>query len=164
MSDRKALEALVTLNTCPTCGKRRDDLSRPCLACAAPGLPEHRHVPPDETVREEDLEPYVALRYIARLFKVLAVLIVVMLIGEITLGVIIDGRSAVTTLLGEATRLLVMAGMLWAAGDIALLLVDAGHDVRVSRILLGRINARIETLPALPPPPVREEEPVGAGR
>ena len=51
---------------------------------------EHRQTPPDETVREEDLEPYVALRYIARLFKVLAALIVVMLLGEVALGVIID--------------------------------------------------------------------------
>jgi hypothetical protein len=121
-------------------------------------------------VREEDLEPYVALRYIARLFKVLAALIVVMMLGEVALGVMIDGRSSVTTLLGEATRLLVMAGMLWAAGDIAVLLVDAGHDLRVTRILLGRISARLDAGPplpapgALPAPPVVREEPVGARR
>ena len=130
---------------------------------------EHRHTPPDETVREEDLEPYVALRYIARLFKVLAALIVVMLLGEVALGVMIDGRSSLTTLLGEATRLLVMAGMLWAAGDIAVLLVDAGHDLRVTRILLGRIAARVEAepapaLPTAPSAPVHEEETVGAPR
>jgi hypothetical protein len=132
---------------------------------------EHRHTPPDETVREEDLEPYVALRYIARLFKVLAALIVVMLVGEVALGVMIDGRSSLTTLLGEATRLLVMAGMLWAAGDIAVLLVDAGHDLRVTRILLGRIAARQEGValpgagePAAAPAPASVEEPVGAGR
>ena len=129
---------------------------------------EHRQTPPDETVREEDLEPYVALRYIARLFKVLAALIVVMLVGEVALGVMIDGRSSLTTLLGEATRLLVMAGMLWAAGDIALLLVDAGHDLRVTRILLGRIAKRVEAVPApaaaAPAAAVDEEEPVGAGR
>ena len=133
---------------------------------------EHRHTPPDETVREEDLEPYVALRYIARLFKVLAALIVVMLLGEVVLGVMIDGRSSLTTLLGEATRLLVMAGMLWAAGDIAVLLVDAGHDLRVTRILLGRIAKRLEgaALPGAPgapalepaPAPAGDEEPVGA--
>jgi hypothetical protein len=130
---------------------------------------EHRQTPPDETVREEDLEPYVALRYIARLFKVLAVLIVVMLLGEVALGVMIDGRSSLTTLLGEATRLLVMAGMLWAAGDIAVLLVDAGHDLRVTRILLGRIAKRLEAAP-LPgaasapalPAATAEEEPVAA--
>ena len=130
---------------------------------------EHRQTPPDETVREEDLEPYVALRYIARLFKVLAALIVVMLLGEVALGVMIDGRSSLATLLGEATRLLVMAGMLWAAGDIAVLLVDAGHDIRVTRILLGRIAAKVEGAPRgtavlgeAAAPVVAEEEPVGA--
>jgi hypothetical protein len=49
----------------------------------------------------------------------------------------------VVTLLGEGTRLLVMAGLLWAGGDLALLLIDAGHDLRVARILLGRINAQM---------------------
>jgi hypothetical protein len=94
-------------------------------------------------VRTADLEPYVALRYIAKLFKVLAALIMIMLLGEVVLGLVIDGRASVTTLLGEATRLLVLAGMLWAAGDIAVLMVDAGHDLRVARILLGRINAQM---------------------
>jgi glucose uptake protein GlcU len=94
-------------------------------------------------VRTADLEPYVALRYIAKLFKVLAGMIMIMLVGEVVLGLVIDGRASVTTLLGEATRLLVLAGMLWAAGDIAVLLVEAGHDLRVVRILLGRINAQM---------------------
>jgi hypothetical protein len=56
--------------------------------------------------------------------------------------------------------------MLWAAGDIAVLLVDAGHDLRVTRILLGRISARLDAGPPLPAPsrsaPVAAEEPVGA--
>jgi len=111
-------------------------------------LSENRALAADENVREEDLEPYVALRYIARLFKVLAALILIMLAGEVVLGMLIDGRASITTLLGEATRLLVMAGLLWAAGDIAVLLVDAGHDIRVTRILLGRIHARLEPLTA----------------
>ena len=156
----------MTHSTCPQCGARRDDLSRTCAACGAPPVAEHRHVPTEDHVRDEDLEPYVALRYIARLFKVLAILIVVMLLGEVALGVMIDGRASVTTLLGEATRLLVLAGMLWAAGDIAVLLVDAGHDLRVTRILLGRINARLEGAPLPPasatPRPAPEEVPVGA--
>jgi hypothetical protein len=113
---------------------------------------DHRTLVADD-VREEDLEPYVALRYIARLFKILATLILIMLAGEVVLGIMIDGRASITTLLGEATRLLVMAGLLWAAGDIALLLVDAGHDVRVSRILLGRIHARLG-----PPLPAAAED------
>ena len=95
----------------------------------------------DNEVRTEDLEPYVALRYIARLFKVLAVLMLIMLIGEVVTGIVASGVQALMTLLGEATRLLVLAGLLWAGGDITVLLIDAGHDLRVARILLGRINA-----------------------
>lgn len=124
-------------------------------------LSENRALAADENVREEDLEPYVALRYIARLFKVLAALILIMLAGEVVLGMLIDGRASITTLLGEATRLLVMAGLLWAAGDIAVLLVDAGHDIRVTRILLGRIHSRLEPPATTPAPaePASEPEP-----
>ena len=73
----------------------------------------------------------------------LAVLMGLMLVGEVVTGLVLDGRSALPTLLGEATRLLVLGGLLWAGGDIALLLIDAGHDLRVARILLGRINAEM---------------------
>lgn len=97
-----------------------------------------------EEVRDEDLEPYVTLRYIARLFKILAILMVVMLVGEVVTGLMADGRSALMTLIGEATKLLVVAGLMWGGGDITILLVDAGHDLRVARILLGRINKSLQ--------------------
>ena len=48
------------------------------------------------------------------------------------------------TLIGEATKLLVIAGLMWAGGDITILLIDAGHDLRVARILLGRINKSLQ--------------------
>jgi hypothetical protein len=131
----------VTESVCPECGTKRDDFDKVCPACGAP--PGPRREPGLEGVRTTDLEPYVTLRYIAKLFKVLAVLIALMMIGEVITGLLIDGRSAVMTLLGESTRLLVLAGMLWAGGDFALLLIDAGHDIRVARILLGRINAEV---------------------
>jgi len=94
-------------------------------------------------VRDEDLEPYVTLRYIARLFKILAILMVVMLIGEVITGLVTEGTGALMTLIGEATKLLVIAGLMWGGGDITILLVDAGHDLRVARILLGRIHATL---------------------
>jgi hypothetical protein len=97
----------------------------------------------EEEVRTDDLEPYVTLRYIARLFKILAVLMAVMLIGEVVTGLVTEGQGALLTLLGEATRLLVLAGLMWAGGDITMLLIDAGHDLRVVRILLGRLNNEI---------------------
>ena len=112
----------MTEPTCPECGSERKDFTRVCPACGAP--PVDSRLVSASSVRTADLEPYVALRYIAKLFKVLAALIMIML-------------------LGEATRLLVLAGMLWAAGDIAVLMVDVGHDLRVARILLGRINAQM---------------------
>ena len=100
-----------------------------------------------EEVRDEDLEPYVTLRYIARLFKILAILMVVMLIGEVITGFVTEGTAALMTLIGEATKLLVIAGLMWGGGDITVLLIDAGHDLRVARILLGRINASMKNEP-----------------
>jgi hypothetical protein len=97
----------------------------------------------DEEVRDEDLQPYITLRYIARLFKILAILMMVMLVGEVITGLVTEGTAALMTLIGEATKLLVIAGLMWAGGDITVLLIDAGHDLRVARILLGRINTAL---------------------
>jgi hypothetical protein len=41
-------------------------------------------------------------------------------------------------LLGEASRLIVLAGALWGVGDLAILMVDVGHDVRAVRVYLSR--------------------------
>ena len=126
---------------CPECDGLRTDRSKSCPACGAPPIREGAELRAhEEEVRGEDLEPYVTLRYIARLFKVLAALMVVMLVGEVVTGLVTEGQSALLTLLGEATRLLVLAGLMWGGGDITVLLIDAGHDLRVARILLGRIN------------------------
>ena len=128
---------------CPECGADRPDPSRVCQQCGAAPLRDDEKRGHEEEVRDQDLEPYVTLRYIARLFKVLAVLMVVMLIGEVVTGLATSGVAALMTLLGEATRFLVLAGLMWAGGDITVLLIDAGHDLRVARILLGRINAAL---------------------
>lgn len=132
---------------CPDCGSPRPDWSKVCPACGAPPESDTRLREAQQGVRVTDLEPYITLRYIARLFKVLAVLILIMLLGEVVTGLLIDGTAALVTLIGEGTRLLVMAGLLWAGGDLALLLIDAGHDLRVARILLGRINAVLHDRP-----------------
>jgi hypothetical protein len=135
----------VTESLCPDCGSPRPDWTKVCPACGAPPEAEHRQGGGEtpEGVRAADLEPYITLRYIARLFKVLAGLIIVMLLGEVVTGLVIDGTAALVTLIGEGTRLLVMAGLLWAGGDLTLLIIDAGHDLRVARILLGRINTQL---------------------
>jgi hypothetical protein len=122
----------------------REDLSKVCPNCGAPPITEHRLEKVSERpVRTADLEPYVALRYIARLFKVLAALIIIMTVGEVVTGLVMHGRAAIPDLVGEVTRLLVIAGLMWAGGDITLLAIDMGHDIRVSRIRLGRMNAEL---------------------
>ena len=137
----EAVAKTSTIATCPECGAARPDPSRVCPACGAPPMRADDKRAAENEVRTEDLEPYVALRYIARLFKVLAVLLLIMMLGEVVTGLVTSGVTAFMTLLGEVTRLLVLAGLLWAGGDITILIIDAGHDLRVARILLGRINA-----------------------
>lgn len=134
---------MVEEQKCPECGSKRPNLSVVCPACGAPPLRPGEQRAQEEEVRNEDLEPYVTLRYIARLFKVLAILLVIMMVAEVIAGLVTDATGALPTLIAEATRLLVLAGLMWAAGDIAVLLIDLGHDIRVSRILLGRINAEM---------------------
>src|SRR5918998_4619380 len=89
-------------------------------------------------VRASDIEPYTGLRYLSKLFRVMAVIIVLLLVAEVVTGLSTIGSAAIPTLLGEGSRLLVLAGLLWGAGDMAILLIDMGHDIRATRILLGR--------------------------
>ena len=139
---------------------------------ATPMRRERRHeeprqpAPPGTRVRAADLEPHAGLRYIASLFKVLAVLLVLLLVAEIVIGLVQQGAAALPTLLVEATRLVVFAALLWAAGDVALIVIDANHDLRALRILVGRISAQTRLLggdgeiPPDLPPGARDE---GAG-
>ena len=106
--------------------------------------PKDRHVirphraDPAMPVRSADLEPYIGLGYLSRLFKLMAVVLLILLLSEVVTGLIAQGTASIPTLLGEVSRLIVLAGLLWGSGDLALLLIDIGHDVRATRILLGR--------------------------
>ena len=91
-------------------------------------------------IRQSDLEPYVGLRYLSKLFKLMGVILVLLLVAEVVTGLRTLGTAALPTLLGESSRLIVLAGLLWGVGDLAILLIDVGHDVRAGRILLARMN------------------------
>lgn len=93
-------------------------------------------------VRASDLEPYTGLGYLSKLFRLIAILLLVLLVAEVGVGMYSEGVESLRTLITEASRLIVVAGVLWGAGDLATLLIDIGHDVRATRILLGR-----QTLP-----------------
>lgn len=94
------------------------------------------------SIRAEDTEPYLALQYVARLFKIAAMVVVVALTAEVIAGVALEGAGAVFPLFAEVIRGIVLAAILWGAGDLTVLLIDVGHDVRAARVLLGRISAR----------------------
>ena len=109
---------------------------------------ERRDGTPDlADVRDEDLEPHAGLRYIARLFKVLALLLFLVMVAEIVLSLVQGTRVELVLL--AATRLLVISALLWAGADLALMLIESNHDLRATRILVGRLNARVQRLESL---------------
>jgi hypothetical protein len=136
---------------CAACGSALEQAGQPCAQCGVtPARGREAHI------RTDDLEPYTALRYIGRLFKVLSVLIVVAMLAELALGVLLEGSESLGTFLGETMRLVALAGLLWAGGDIVRLMIDAGHDLRMSRILLGRISTRFHRPSTAPAPSQRD--------
>ena len=111
------------------------------------------------SVRQSDIEPYTALRWLSTLFKAAAIFLAVAVIGEFIAGLNYHGTSALSSGLGEVARTTVLAVVLWGAGDLVRLLIQLGHDVRAERILLSRLVHRT-------PPRALEErdptEPAGA--
>lgn len=101
-------------------------------------------------IRAEDTEPYIGLQYIARLFKIVAMIVLVAIIAEVVAGLMFEASSGAPAwpelalnLLAEVIQGGVLSAMLWGAGDLTLLLIDVGHDVRAGRVLLGRMSARM---------------------
>ncbi len=95
------------------------------------------------TVRQTDIEPYTALKWVSWLFKAAAVFLFVALVGEFVAGLRYDGLRSAPVLLGEAARTLVVAVVLWAGGDLVRLAVHLGHDIRAERVLLARLVSRL---------------------
>jgi hypothetical protein len=111
------------------------------------------------SVRQSDIEPYTALRWLGTLFKAAAVFLAVAIVGEFIAGLRFQGAAGLPDLLGELARTIVMAVVLWGGGDLVRLLIQLGNDVRAERILLSRLVHRT-------PPRAGEsrdtEEPAGA--
>ena len=93
-------------------------------------------------VRQSDIEPYTALRWLGTLFKSAAVFLLVAIIGEFIAGLRFEGMVALPTLLGELARTIVLAVVLWGVGDLVRLLITVGNDIRAERILMARLVFR----------------------
>lgn len=119
---------------------------------AARASEEHRRhgMDPLFGVRTADIEPYTGLRYLSKLFRMIAVILMLLLVAEVITGLRADGTDALTTLLAEVSRLIVLSGLLWGAGDLAILLIDVGHDVRAARIMIARQTSHLAQHPAQP--------------
>ncbi|MGQ0814809.1 MAG: hypothetical protein ACT4O1_10130 [Gemmatimonadota bacterium] len=110
-------------------------------------------------VRQSDIEPYTALRWLGTLFKSAAVFLLIAIIGEFVAGLRFEGMRALPILLGELARTMVLGVLLWGAGDLVRLLITVGNDIRAERILLARLvfripNGKSEDPIAEPPPEV----------
>jgi hypothetical protein len=84
--------------------------------------------------------------------------VVVALTAEVIAGIALEGMGAILPLFAEVIRGVVLAAILWGVGDLTVLFIDVGHDVRAARVLLGRLSARAAaeqgSAPREEPPPV----------
>src|SRR5690348_15036277 len=98
MDQRDEARMLTTAaaGRCPKCGQPRPDLGTPCPHCGAPALgPEHAAPEPGQRrtgfealmqVRTSDVEPYTGLRYLSKLFRMIAIILVLLLVAEVITG------------------------------------------------------------------------------
>lgn len=124
------------------------DNSRDAERRTLPDSPTLAGVP----VRDDDIETAKGLHSIAKLFRGLAAVLVLLIAIQIFNGVTSTVVISVGVLAAEVIRLAIFAGLLWGAGDLADLIVKSHYDLRASRILLGRLTHLVGQQPALGEP------------
>jgi hypothetical protein len=91
-------------------------------------------------VREEDIETKPGLHVTAVVFRISAVIILLLALWQFGAWWADrpPGGVGIGVLVGDTIRLIVFAGLLYAAGDLADLVIKTHYDVRAGRILLAR--------------------------
>jgi hypothetical protein len=99
-------------------------------------------------VREEDIESDKAIRAIARLFRGMAILLVLLMIAQVVSSMTGTVPVSVGVVAANAVRLLIFAGLLWGAGDLAVFYVKSHYDLRATRILVARVEHTLKQMAA----------------
>ena len=110
-------------------------------------------------VRDEDLEPQTGLHFIGMVVRVSSIVILLLAVWQFG-DWWMDrppGDVGLAVLVSDTIRLIVVAALLWAAANLADLLVKSHYDIRAQRILVARQTYMMEqmgiangTLPARP--------------
>jgi hypothetical protein len=111
---------------------------------------DHRPVLAGIQVREEDLEPQKGLDIASAVFRAAGVVILILALGQFAAWWLNrpPGGAGIGLLIGDTIRLIVFAGLLWAAGDLASLAIKTHYDIRAARILLARQTSMMRQMAA----------------
>jgi hypothetical protein len=97
--------------------------------------------------RDGDVESTRGVHSVAILFRIMAGVLVLLMAAQVVFGLTGGVEISYGVLAAEAIRLIVFAGLLWGAGDLAELFVSLHCDLRATRILLGRLTRVMEQRP-----------------
>lgn len=110
-------------------------------------------------VRDDDLEPQVGLHFIGVVIRISAVVIVLLALWQFA-DWWLDrppGNVGLAVLVSDTIRLIVVAALLWAASNLADLVVKSHYDIRATRILIARQTYLMQQKAladgSAPPPP-----------
>jgi hypothetical protein len=111
---------------------------------------DNRHATADRssiggvTVRDDDIESDKAIRAIARLFRGLALLLLILMVVQVIAAATGTVPLSVGVVAANAIRLIIFAGLLWGVGDLAVFAVRSHYDLRATRILVARVEHTIK--------------------
>jgi hypothetical protein len=91
------------------------------------------------SVREDDIEPVKGLRTIAMIFRGLSIILLLLMILQVFFAATSAVPLSPGVVVADAVRLIIFAGLLWGAGDLAVLFVKSHYDLRATRILMARV-------------------------
>ena len=101
---------------------------------------EHRPSLGGVPVREHDIEETRSIRFIALLFRGMAILLLALMAAQVVFGLTSTVPLSPGVLFADTVRLIIFAGLLWGAGELAVLWVKSHYDIRAQRILTSRIH------------------------